>query len=265
MKLDSSLAWRQASAAIYANRDVLLALAGVFFLLPRLAFALLAPEPVAPATGAAPEEMLRQMQAYYLKVLPMLLPTVLLETVGTLAMLALFADRRRPTVREAIGQGVRALLPYLAAQIGVAMAVAVAASVALALGGQQQAAGGLLLGVVLGGFAYVAVRLVLLAPVVAVDGVANPLAAIRRSWALTAGNAGRLAVLLALVLVALVVVMLAATSVLGAAAALALGPDGARVVSAVVESVLAAAFVVYLTGLLAAVHRQLSVQPAALF
>ena len=63
MKLDSSLAWKQANAAISANREVLLALAGVFFLLPRLAFQLLAPTPPT-ATAGASDAWLVAMQAY---------------------------------------------------------------------------------------------------------------------------------------------------------------------------------------------------------
>ena len=37
MKFDSNRAWREASAAASANREVLVAVAGVFFLLPGLA------------------------------------------------------------------------------------------------------------------------------------------------------------------------------------------------------------------------------------
>ncbi|MFD2135472.1 hypothetical protein ACFSLT_10020 [Novosphingobium resinovorum] len=40
MKFDSSRAWSQASQAVSANREVVLALAGVFFLLPQLMFSI---------------------------------------------------------------------------------------------------------------------------------------------------------------------------------------------------------------------------------
>ena len=50
MTFDSNRAWKEASGAISANRDVVLALAGVFFLLPGLVSALLLPAP-APVDG----------------------------------------------------------------------------------------------------------------------------------------------------------------------------------------------------------------------
>ena len=56
-KLDTNAAWKEASAIVSANREVLLALAGVFFMLPSLAVAVIAGEPeVIP--GARPEQMM---------------------------------------------------------------------------------------------------------------------------------------------------------------------------------------------------------------
>ena len=50
------------ASAVSANRDVLLALAGVFFVLPSFAFALLYPQPEPPA-GAAPSTSRSYTQA----------------------------------------------------------------------------------------------------------------------------------------------------------------------------------------------------------
>ena len=63
MRFDSNLAWKDAASAVSANRDVLLALAGVFFVLPSFAFALLYPQPEPPA-GAAPEQLFELMGAF---------------------------------------------------------------------------------------------------------------------------------------------------------------------------------------------------------
>ena len=50
-KLDTNAAWKEASAIVSANREVLLALAGVFFMLPSLALSVIAGEPeVVPGT-----------------------------------------------------------------------------------------------------------------------------------------------------------------------------------------------------------------------
>lgn len=64
MKFDSNLAWKQASSSIGANREVLLALAGVFFLLPSLVFALFLPAPE-PVAGQSEAQMMAGMEAYY--------------------------------------------------------------------------------------------------------------------------------------------------------------------------------------------------------
>ena len=85
MKLDINLVWQQASAAVAANREVLLALAGVFILLPRLAFELFAPPAPATNTGMDLDAMAQVMQGYYISVAPWLLAVTLVETVGTLA------------------------------------------------------------------------------------------------------------------------------------------------------------------------------------
>ena len=115
MKFDSNLAWRQASATVSANRDVLLALAGVFFLLPRLVLSLFMPEPQS-RPNMTPAEMMEMLQNFYLQIAPYAIPMMLFQAVGTLAMLTLFTDRSRPTVGQAIRQGARGLFPYLAAQ-----------------------------------------------------------------------------------------------------------------------------------------------------
>jgi hypothetical protein len=63
-KLDSSAAWASAAGMVSANRDVLLAIAGVFFLLPSLVAAVFVPAPVF-ATGMSEQQMLAALQAYY--------------------------------------------------------------------------------------------------------------------------------------------------------------------------------------------------------
>jgi hypothetical protein len=70
MKFDSNLAWSQASATVSANRDLVLALGGVFFLLPQLVLAEFMPDPPASAPGASPQETLAAMQGFYRQILP---------------------------------------------------------------------------------------------------------------------------------------------------------------------------------------------------
>lgn len=69
MKFDSNRAWKEASAAISANREVVFALAGVFFLLPGLAMALLFPAPQ-PTAGMESREAAATLANYYTSILP---------------------------------------------------------------------------------------------------------------------------------------------------------------------------------------------------
>ena len=132
MTFDSNLAWKQASASIGANREVLLALAGVFFVLPSLAFALFFQQPQ-PVAGQSQAKMMAMMQNYYLTALPFIIPMALVQAAGTLAMLALFTDRSRPTVGEAIRQGAAGVLPYIAAQLLLGLGIGLAGGTMLAL------------------------------------------------------------------------------------------------------------------------------------
>lgn len=270
MKLDTNLAWRQASAAVAANRDVVLAIAGVFILLPRLAFELLAPEPTW-ATAALYQDsgpanfeaIAQQMQAYYAHLAPWMLAMVLVETTGTLALLTLFTDHTRPTVGQAIGSGLRGALPYLAAQMLVALGFGMAGGMVLglAMATGVRALAGLVMAGLLALLVYGTSRLALLAPVVAAERVRAPLAALGRSWRLTRGNAARILGFVALLLVVMVVVTLAVMGTLGALAALVLNAGAVRMAMAVVSTTISTLFAVYVVAVLAAIHRQLAAAP----
>lgn len=259
MRFDSNLAWRTAHSAILANRDVLLAMAGTFFLLPRLAFTLLMPDPPA-AQGLSAAQSMQAMEDFYARALPYILPMILFQAVGILGILTLFTDRSRPTVGQALQLGAKGVLPYVAAQILLAMAVAALGGGligGLALTKQPAlAALGMIVVMIVAIGAYI--RLSLVGPVVAVDRVYNPWHALRRSWALTRGNGWRLFAFAVLVGLVMLVIMVAAISLAGALGALAGGPEVARTISAVVSSTLTALVTLYVAGLLAAIHRQLA-------
>ena len=260
MKLDINLAWQQASAAVAANREVLAGLAGVFILLPRIAFELFAaPAPQARA-GMDFDAMAQALQAYYASVGPWLLAVTLVETTGTLALLTLFSDRARPTVGQAIRRGALCVIPYLAAQLLFVLGLGLVASTALglaAMSGSKQLTG-VVLGTILFWAIYAEVRLVVLAPAIVVDRARGPLAAIGRSWRLSRGNAGRIFGLLLLFLVLMLVAMMAVSGVVGSLGALVGGSNAARLAVAVVVSLVSSGFTVYLVAVIAAIHRQLA-------
>lgn len=259
MKFDSNLAWKQATAAISANREVVFALAGVFFLLPGLAMALFFPAPE-PTAGMDEKAAMAMVTGYYTSILPVAIPMVLFQAAGTLALLTLLTDRRGPTVGEAIGDGVKGVLPYFAAQIILGIGIGIVGGAVLAIsaatGAPAIAAVGLAIVAAMAIYAFIKTSLV--APVIAVEQERNPIAALRRSWNLTKGNSVRIAVFYLLVAVAFLVVILVVTALVGILASLIAGERGAEVTGAVVSSALNAVMALYFVAIIAAVHRQLA-------
>lgn len=258
MKFDSNRAWKRASAQVSANRDVLMALAGVFFLLPGLAFGLFLPQPQ-PAPGMASDEMMALARNYYLQALPFVVPMLLLQAIGTLAMLTLVTERR-PTVGESIRHGLAGIVPYILAQLLLGLTIGLVAAVILALAAVSGSTALLAVLVIAIAVAvlYAAVKTSLVAPVIAVEGERNPLAALRRSWRLTRGNSVRIALFYLLVAVAFIIVMSIVMGVVGIILALVAGTTAAEVAAAVVSATLGAIMSVYFVAILAAVHRQLA-------
>jgi hypothetical protein len=259
VKFDSNQAWKEASAAIAANREVVFALAGVFFLLPGLAMALLFPAPQ-PTTGMDSKEAAATLASYYTSILPYLIPLVLFQAAGTLALLTLLTDRSRPTVREAIGSGARGVVPYVLAQILLGVGVGLIGGTVLAIGGATGlaalTAAGLAVVVML--VIYAAIKTSLVGPVIAVEGERNPLAALKRSWLLTKGNSLRIAVFYLLVGVAFLVVITVVVAVFGIIASVIGGAHAGEIAGAVVSSALNAVMALYFVAIVAATHRQLA-------
>ena len=259
MNFDSNIAWKQASGAVSANREVLLALAGVFFMLPQLALAVFYPQPQT-TTGMSEKEMMDMVAAYYGSILPMVLPMVLLQALGTLALLSLLDGQRRPTVGEAIKGSLRGVVPYLLAQIMSGLALGLAAVVLVggltAAGGTAGAVAGIAAMAVL--VIFVGVRLSLTAPVIAVEQVSNPIAALARSWRLTKGNTGRLLAFYGLFIVAFIVLLIIVNVLIGIPLALLAPAKVALTVEAVLGSALSALMALYFAAIIAASHRQLA-------
>lgn len=259
MKFDSNLAWKQASSSIAANREVLLALSGVFFLLPSLAFALFFPQPQ-PVAGQSETQAMAALQAYYLSAMPVLIPMAFIQAAGTLALLTLFTDRSRPTVGEAIRLGLAGILPYIGAQLLLGLGLGLLGGIALALGAVTgvPAIAGIVMAAVVIAAVYAGIKTSLVAPIVAVERERNPIAALKRSWQLTRGNSVRIALFYALLLIAFVVVMSVIMAVIGITLAIVAGAEATRIVAAVLSAAIGAVMTLYLVAALAAVHRQLA-------
>jgi Membrane domain of glycerophosphoryl diester phosphodiesterase len=267
MKFDSNRAWREASALASANREVLVAVAGVFFLLPGLASVLFLSDFQADMIAnfgnpAAAERIMKGMTG---PVVGFGLVSFMLQAIGYLASLALLTDRTRPTVGEAIGAAIKALPSVIGAALlffaGYMMTIVVLAMLAGILSSVSGlgAVAVLLVVALIGGVVYAMVKLSLLLPVIVIDRVHNPVAALVRSWQLTKGNSLRLlAFYLLLGLAYLVIVMVVGMVSMALAGLIAGQGKVSMLIGGLVTGVVGAAASALFTAILAAIHRQLA-------
>ena len=256
-QLDISEAWQSASRLVGINREVLGAIAGVFILLPNLAFALFYPEPQIPA-GLPPKEQMALLDQIYSNSAPVLLPISLLQMAGMLIMIIVMTDRSRPTVAAAIRRGALATLPYLGAQLLIGLLLAtvfiIMSGLAGAIGNVAAAPAIALLMFALA--ATISLRMILLAPVLACEQERNPVLAMRRSWQLTQGSALRLASFLLLATLLFMVIYSLVMLFVGILLKLTATVELLRLGEAVASSGLLAVALIYAAAILASVHRQ---------
>ncbi|MCJ2178444.1 lipoyltransferase [Novosphingobium album (ex Hu et al. 2023)] len=268
MKFDSNRAWLDAMAAVSANRHVLLAVAGVFFLLPTLlSTVFLTDVQTQMLQSVSKPEVFEAIFAQNLGLfLGFGIGGMLVQGVGYLTVMALLSDRGRLTVGEAIMVAFRAL-PSL---IGVALLSMVGLSAAMmafgvVLGGIVGLVAGVGVASVLVAVAmavlmiYLSVKLSLVVPVVINDGIGNPVAAMARSWRLTRHNSLRLFGFFLLLMIAYLAIAFMVTVVVVGPAALLLGEGQAlTLLGGVISGAISAVASVILTAVLAYTHRQLA-------
>lgn len=259
MKLDSNRAWKHASGNVARNRDALLAVAGVFFLLPQLALGLFFPQPE-PTAGMSQQQMLALAQGYYLSTLPVMIPMIIFQALGTLSLLSLLSNTARPTVGEALRLGFAGLFSYLGAQILMGIGAGIGGGLVLTVlsltGVAALAVAGLWFVVLI--VALVALRVSLSGAVIAIEGERGPLRALRRSWDLTAGNVSRLLSFYALFLVAFTIILIMVNLAIGIPLRLVASDWAAELITVLVSTMLNAVMGVYLVAIIEAVHHQLS-------
>jgi hypothetical protein len=263
VKFSMSEAWRDATAMMSANREVLLIVAGIFFFIPGVAMGL-AMGDVQQIMLADPENAQEMVLSFYADWGWLLALGGIASVVGYLALLALLRDHNRPTVGEAIKIGLIGLLPAIGAYIVLVFGLgAAAALLAMIAGVTGNAAVGLLVGlVIVAGVIYVLVKVSLAGPVIAIDKVYNPFKILTRSWRLTKGNSFRLFLFYLLLTVTYIVIAAVASGIVAVLLAL-LGESVATTVNAVISAAISAVAYLVFVAVLAAVHRQLSGPSAA--
>lgn len=257
--LDITQAWKSASRMVGANREVLVAIAGVFLLLPNLALSFFIPASrMTPAMTA--QEQAQLLIEEYGRTLPLMLPASIMQMAGLLIVIIVMSDRSRPTVGAAIRRGAQKTPAYFAAQVlvgaGLAVAFAALAALAGAIGNPAAPSGAILVMIVLA--VTIGLRMALVPAVIAAEDQRNPILAMRRSWQLTHGSAWRLGSFLLLAALVFVVTSALVMLFVGVTLELAANREVRRIVQALISGVLTTTAMVYVGAILAAVHRQLA-------
>lgn len=227
-----------------AHAELIIAIAGVFLLLPAVAAGFLIPEPVFTTTDVTgrTRELLEHIRANA----PMNFLLSIPVALGQVAILALLLDPARPTVAQALVLGATLLISFVLLNN-----ILINLSVAL----------GLLLLLVPG--LYLLGRLVPASAAMVAERHFNPLTAYARGWQISRGNGWRIFGLIAIVMIVAWVLDLAITAVIGTVAALAFTDDVARVIDILVSALSAAVTGIVILLLTAAIYRALTDRAAA--
>ncbi|KWV91010.1 glycerophosphoryl diester phosphodiesterase membrane domain-containing protein [Erythrobacter sp. YT30] len=268
MKLDMGKAWTETANMLGANLVTVSTIAGLFLFLPYFAMALLAPETITPEqpdipTGADPETVFKIMQEsmmqMYADFWPFIVSVTLIQFFGTLSLIALLTDRRKPTVAEALMTGLKSMPIYIVTLILMALIGGIIIGLPLGLATAFLPPAVAVLLVLVGAVAifYMVIKFTLVLPVIAIEEEFNPLKALSRSWRLTKGNSLRILLFLALLFLLVGIISALVQSLFGVVFA-ALGGSVAAIgngfVTALANGVVGALF----AAIYAAIHRQLA-------
>ena len=262
-KLDLGQAWNEALALLGRHRDLTLIVAAVFFFLPNAISTVALPSStelqaqLAAGDSGDPEAMMAALTGFYEQIWPAMVAIGLLQIVGMLTLLVLWTRRTSPTVGEALAFGLKGFLPLIGAQILSTLIVIAAVFLLIVIGALINEAIAVLMGLLgLLLAIYLWVKFSLVAPVVAAEGVLNPVRILQRSFRATKGNSLRIfAFFLLLIICAIVISLL--VSMVGSIFGLA-GEDVGLFASAIIGALVSMVLTTIYTGVLAAIHRQLA-------
>ncbi|HEX8449202.1 MAG TPA: hypothetical protein VF652_06385 [Allosphingosinicella sp.] len=235
MKLSYSAVWADVTALLRSHASLIATVAGVFIFLPGLLAAYFLPQPEARDLS----EMGRLWTEYASANWHWLLLSRLVSMVGEIAILLLLFSRGI-SVGGAIAAAFALLLSYFAASV--------IGNLAIGLGFLLLIAPGL----------YLLGRLGPLGSVLVAETHRNPIEALRRCWALTAGHGWAILGLVLIVAVAAAIVVGVATTLLGIVFILAAGQEIGQLLVLIVRTAGNAAMMTLLLVLSAAIYRRLS-------
>jgi hypothetical protein len=241
MRISYSGIWEDTVRLIRAHASLAAALAGVFLFLPALLIGHFVPMPE--VTDA--NEIVRVVTEHFRANFHWMIVSAILSAAGTLAILFLVFRGGGTSVGAAIAAAFGLLLPYFLAVVLTGIPIAI----------------GVLLFLVPG--LYLMARFLPIGPVMVAEHERNPIAAIRRTWALTKGHGWAILGLFLLVFVAGLVLMSVVGGLIGLVLHLALPEGLAKFMALIVSTASSTALQVVTIFLYAAIYRALTTRREA--
>ncbi|QPQ55982.1 glycerophosphoryl diester phosphodiesterase membrane domain-containing protein [Allosphingosinicella flava] len=250
--LSISAAWNETAAFVKREAGLLFPIALAFLALPSIVVQFFMPEA---APGQQPE-----LGAWMF----LLLPLILLTLIGSLAITAL-ALRPAQSVQEAIGHGMRRILPVLGAAFLLGLGsftIALPASILIALLGLAERTTTILMVLLfLAILTFLWIRFILLTPAAVAEPL-GPVALLKRSWNLTRGHFSKLIGFITVLTIVALIILIAVSLIFGTVIALLFGAPEPRnlsyVLTLIVSGVASAVFSVYITVAIARIYAQLA-------
>jgi hypothetical protein len=238
-QLDFSAIWNDATALMKSNREIALALAGVFFLLPAIVMPFLL-APVVPVADPTSEQAMQMIQDWLAVNCYWLTLLLVVGMIGALSFNILLLDPKKPTVGEALRQAVVLSPTVFVTRIMITFAVAL----------------GVLFLIIPG--VYLAVKFILVEPVIGAENQRNPLIAMQRSWELTRGNSLRIFGFLLIVAIVSVITFFVISLISNVVIMLLLPAAVAAVFTEIIGAILQMVLSLLFLFLYAAIYRQIT-------
>lgn len=236
-ELDFTKAFERARGLFTGNLQLLLAVAGVFFVIPQFLLGFISGSidglPTGYENATTFEEFVQILSDFFSANIVWFVLSTVASFIGTLTVLVILLDKSRPTVGQAIGIALGLLVPYFILSILVALATTI----------------GLLFLIIPG--IYFAIKLYLAPSIMVAEKQTNPIDAMKASWNLTKGNSLRIFFFLLIIVIVISVISLLVSAVATLAVA------GALAIGLIINGVFTGVVTVFNIAIAAAIYQEL--------
>jgi len=239
MKLNYMQCWNGAMSLLVANKEAILAIAGVFIFLPTLLFSQFVVPPIFNGDEDG-NTMLAIYSAYFSENSLSIIASNLVMSFGSLAVYCALAPSRNNTVAEDLVAALKLFLIYLLANLAIAFIVLP----------------GFLLFIIPG--LYLTARLILV-PIVIVDQwERNPIEALKKSWSSTRHNGFSILLFILIIAVVGMITVGVLGAVTGVIAGLATGGTGWPFIQNLVAALAETAFQLVIAAVITSIYIELT-------